>query len=719
MKWKRLVTLSMKWNCEVRAMNTVFNFGLYREGLKKIRIVGIVAAVLCIVISALIPLTSMMSYNAHGEIIPSAISVTNMAIPLLMILAFTPIFVFMMFSFLNKRSESDFFHSIPYRRESVYLSFMAAVITWAWGIVLVTLMVSGILWSVHPCYVFVIGDLVRLGIVYFLLTAFLAGIMAVAMTLTGTGATNLFIFVLIAGFVRVLGYLTVTCLDRLNPIFDISYSAGAFLTPDYSLLYGLIQATSESGYYTAKLFANTAVFAYTAILAVLLISLGCLLYKFRRSEMAGKSAPNHVLQHVYRCAITLPVVLLVVVELMISIEDGTLIFVTIVAALLVYFLYELITTKKLKNCLKATPYLGVLLVAGALFAGSMFLVSHGVLNENISADEIQSVAYYKYDSRGNYYENIDYSSYMTKNISIDDEHALNIVASALRESELAVKNGEFYGGTNYIQYKYKHIEITLKSGKKIGRYIRMTPDQYYELNRRFEISDTYAKAIITLPEDDQILNVTLSQVDYEDVQDLWDLFRQEYDTLSIEQKLQLMTMPQGHVGFQLSIYSDHGYYSMWINLTDLTPQTMKRYIENIGKLYNDVSTAIPVLTNLMDKNWWYTESITNVKMRIALGKETQIFVEGMEYDDKIHFAYRENEKFYNFEEFKEIAEFFVDEEFPDEYSRYYVCLDLSYFGESQNNYEVSTVGGSIYHTYLTQEQYNHLLNILEKWRYKY
>lgn len=208
--------------------NTRFSFGLYREGLKKVRLIGIVAAVLCIVITALIPIVSIVNASRnpegyYGETNWGAYHAPNVKTveaddfaPLLLILVFTPLIIFMMFSYLNKRSESDFFHSIPYHRETVYLSFTAAAMTWIWGIVIVSLTVSGILWGVHPYAVFAVTDLLQLGLAYFLSTAFIAGIALVAMMLTGTVATNLFLFMLIAGFVRVFGWLTTSCLEKLG-----------------------------------------------------------------------------------------------------------------------------------------------------------------------------------------------------------------------------------------------------------------------------------------------------------------------------------------------------------------------------------------------------------------------------------------------------------------------------------------------------------------------
>lgn len=632
MKWKRSVTLSKTWNCEVKSMNSVFSFGLYREGLKKVKLVGIIAAILCVVITALIPIVSMIEGarrvpNITGNINVETVEIGNLAVPLLLILAFSPLFIYMMFSFLNKRSESDFYHSIPYRRECVYVSFTAAAITWIWGIILVTLAVAGILWGINPYAVFAVGDLFRLGFAYILSTAFIAGLMLVAMMLTGTIATNLSIFALLACFVRVLGALIVMCLEELVPIYDISYSPAAFLEIDFSLPLGLLGATINTR--TAiKVFSNTPVFIYTGVCAVLLIAAGCLLYRFRKSEMAGMSAPNRMLQHIFRCAFTLPFVLVLATEILMGAE-GAVILVTVIGVLLVYYLYELITTKRIKRLLSATPYLGVLAVAGGIFIGSILLVSNGILNQKLPADKIDGIANYSTDYD---YAYADYDAIMTAGITIRDDRAAEIVADALKDSQEAVRKGTFYLSQIYDKeptnttYVHRNVEIRLKSGKTIGRTIRLTLEQSRELDQCFLNSPEYSEAVLKLPEDKEITSLYVDSVLLERVslssefeKQLWETFRNEYETLSDEEKYSVL-YGEKYSGITLHVQGQHNYmyYNLPIPITENTPKTLNLFLQEVSRYLDQLSHAQKLLRSMADSDWWKTTQIVRVELRFDM-----------------------------------------------------------------------------------------------------
>lgn len=619
--------------------NTRFSFGLYREGLKKVRLIGIVAAVLCIVITALRPIVSIVdasryperyhggtNWGAQHTSYVQTVGTDDFA-PLLLILVFTPLIIFMMFSYLNKRSESDFFHSIPYHRETVYLSFTAAAMTWIWGIVIVSLTVSGILWGVHPYAVFAVTDLLQLGLAYFLSTAFIAGIALVAMMLTGTVATNLFLFMLIAGFVRVFGWLTTSCLEKLAPVYDISFSAGRFLDPSFSLPYKLLEKSFNS-YNSQSFLSNPSLLVYTGVCALLLFIVAGVLYRFRKSEMAGNSAPNRILQHVYRCAFTLPFVLMLVAQLLSGSTDATWLIVNAVGVLLVYFLYELITTKKLKRLITAAPFLGVLALAGGIFAGSLLLATGGILKENIQADEIKTVSLYVQQNRsGGYFEAV------TADIEIDDRDALTMVAEKLRETERAQLDGYIhppYGGGDYgsdNRWETCNIRIRLKSGKVIGRKVWMRYAEKAQLEKYFISSPDYLKARTTLPDDSKIFSISCEfQKEYnantEEIKELWKLFREEFAALDEEEKFELLNfsgtyIDGNYVGFRIYFNYNYVSYGLTIPVTSKTPRTLQRFFA-IGYSGSDPNRTKDALRKTTDVNWWAAHPDEQYDIYIAM-----------------------------------------------------------------------------------------------------
>jgi len=122
---------------------------------------------------------------------------------------------------------------------------------------------------------------------------------------------------------------------------------------------------------------------------VVYFALAAFLFKIRKSETAGKSAPNRILQHVYRCAITLPVTLIIPFTMVSSRTTGVysfwvsnqyVVITTVVISLIIYFLFELITTKKLLNLLKAVPLLLLIAAVDFVFGYSVILTQNSVFN---------------------------------------------------------------------------------------------------------------------------------------------------------------------------------------------------------------------------------------------------------------------------------------------------------------------------------------------------
>ena len=109
----------------------IFSTKLYLQAIKKIRSGGIAAAICIIVLNAIIPIISIIersNISPYTEIRINIVSSSLFAPFGLLFILFAPLLVFLMFSYLNERSKSDFYHSIPQTRVCVYLSFIAAVL---------------------------------------------------------------------------------------------------------------------------------------------------------------------------------------------------------------------------------------------------------------------------------------------------------------------------------------------------------------------------------------------------------------------------------------------------------------------------------------------------------------------------------------------------------------------------------------------------------------
>ena len=133
-----------------------FSVGLYIEGLRQLRIVGILGVILMFGSSLVINVSRALDYRRQATLYPEESLVLYPidgvdAMPLLLIVfcAFAPIMVWMLFRFMNKRNSSDFMFAIPNTRLSIYCSYLGAIITWIAAMVL-----AGLIGVLLPAAIF-------------------------------------------------------------------------------------------------------------------------------------------------------------------------------------------------------------------------------------------------------------------------------------------------------------------------------------------------------------------------------------------------------------------------------------------------------------------------------------------------------------------------------------------------------------------------------------
>ncbi|MBQ8383482.1 MAG: hypothetical protein IJX47_09790 [Clostridia bacterium] len=576
-------------------MSKFFSFKLYREGIKKTRLVGITIGSVTAALTALIPLARLLSptvyYEPGYEPATTIISPSDFALPLLLLLFLAPILTLSMFSFLNKRNESDFYHSIPFTRPCVYFSFLASVLTWLVATLAVSLALTTVLWCFVPYTALSPSTPLLLFGAYFLATLLLTGFTLLAMTLTGTVTSNLLIFALLFGFVRISGALFVVCLESQFPLMITALTPGRLLLPEFSMPITLLTVLFTGD--ESTVFTNAPLWIYTAVISILLIAAGSIIYTKRRSEMAGKSAPNRILQHVYRCAVALPMAFLTVFYAIETDFDLQGIIILIVLTLIVYYLYEILTTKRLKNCLKASLFLPVLLVGGLLFGGGVAVASNVAASYAPDADELESVSIYKESSY--YYGDTSYQELKTQSVEITDPKVLEFVADKLAEMKAIVSDKgvdayqypnrrheiAYYEGDVYYEDALTYadpitLKITEKSGRVCGRTFRLTTEDYNRLITLFTETKEYEDAFLSLPAKEEILGFGLPGVwDAVTKETIWNSFVGEYSALTREEKVEYISS-RDYYALSLYVWGTLGvksFYNDYPLNPNLFPQT--------------------------------------------------------------------------------------------------------------------------------------------------
>lgn len=527
-------------------MKHIFNFKLYLEGLKKIRLVGVIAGIVVLVCNALPPLVTLLESRnvqyitdefsaSNTSTITTIITASSFAVPTLILLFLTPFFFFSMYSFLNKRNESDFYHAIPYKRSCVLITFLASIYTWIWGILLVSLLLTGALWAVCPNISFAFSVIPQLFGVYAATALYIGSFVLLAMTLTGTIFSNLAVSGILLFFVRLVGNIIAVILDDLVPILDLAYSPLRFLSMRYYL-----PAAIMTSFFDSAVFKSVGLWIYSFVVLAVLYALAIFCYCRRKSESANKSALNRKLQHVFRCAFTLPPALLTVYSIIDGV-DTSFVVVLLVFTVMAYFLYEVITTKSLRSTLRAAPILLIPFVCGALLIGGCFLTRNAVLESTYEPDEIQSVRIYSYSSLFDMFipKARIYESLATQDIRISDREAAALVSDALKMTIRDVTGEESFRWDE--EFYRDNVEITLKSGRRIGRKIYFKEKAYEQLQKTIQSSEEYRKAYISMPESKHIQSIyapMCGNVSNKDLMRLWETFVKEYNALSDDEKVE-------------------------------------------------------------------------------------------------------------------------------------------------------------------------------------
>lgn len=564
----------------------IFSFKLYKEGFRQTKILGIVLAVITVLGSALIPLMSIIEYYSNIKMQEANLYISQISleefVPLLFVFAFVAPIVMSLniFSFMNKRNASDFYHSVPHTRKCIFISFSAVVLTWITAITAATILLNFALYSICPTTNVTLNFL-PYAFFYYLAAALLVyGAISIAKAVTGTVLTNLVVTALIGLFPRFIMYIFSMALSEKVIIADIS-SMGLLVNLQYNIPVSLIFMP----------FTNTDIdmtfiggIVYTVVLGIIYVLIGLLLFSKRKSETAERSAPNKIMQHVFRCLITIPVSL--VLPLCMSLDSLSIetVILVIFISLIIYFGYELLTTKKIKNLVSAIPVLAVIVIFDILFGVTLTQAANYTLSITPEKDEIKEVCVIR-ENNNSYYGRVKYNDILIGDMYMDDEQFIEYVSEQLKYTANLVKENKYYDGTR--DRVSLDISIRTKSGSTIKRSVLFTEAQVKYINGVYEADEIYKQKATELPEvnNESIINITLPYTFYDGNtgKGLWNIYAEEYSKLSTEEKLYHNGMsydiPEGVTGYEnikIEFYGYHGTerFTSEYFVTNKTPKTL-------------------------------------------------------------------------------------------------------------------------------------------------
>jgi hypothetical protein len=602
---------------------------MYLDGLRRTRVAGIIYAAAMAIFTVLTVgdileqarLTAAESDTALNVI---KVDAADFSFLTLSYYIAVPVLAFMAFSFLYKRNTSDFYHSIPVRREALALSYTSAVITWAVVGIAVSALPSAAVLAVSPYVSVDWTEYFTFLLMCAVLSILVAGLILVAASITGrlfSGVAVLFVMTFLPFF---------TLLAFVEIIVDISFliTESSQIIPfldSYQLIYSLI-----------KLDFTPAQSLITAGLGIVFIFLGTYLFKKRKSEIAETPA-SPVVYRIIRTAVafmfTLPCCAVIAenfdseegIREFFNGDDLIMTIVFLFLAVIVYYVFELMATRNFRGFKKATMQIVYVFIADAFFIGAIFGANALIVLDNPSPEEIDWVSFdmyriatpaiawehdpdLKYDGLDPAYEGYVFLSsheIFSDNICstrFEDIETVRLVSNRLSkaiETSYGKTKDEWFADSEQdalLSTRDYPADVTIKAnGRTIKRTLYLSQEEWLAVSRRVFEADV-AETVFALPDYDSlseiyILNAILPNGydnefhNKEALEKIYNQYKEEFEALTENQKLGLLfqTFEWNLVKGSASKYAKYAYYdSDYIRIHIVLEIDGEEYFQNLS-----------------------------------------------------------------------------------------------------------------------------------------
>ena len=465
----------------------------YLESIRKLSRVGLILFALSLVASAVVSIqycTKLYFDNVPG--------ITHMFSPLIAFIYAGGIVLAMDgFSFLNKRSDSDFYHSLPVSRKKLFWAISLAALTWIAATVLGSVLITIIVYTLTKTPFVQMYALVA--VPFFTIAAMMVfAACAVAMSLTGTTITGLGLTVLVFGLLRFMQFSIARGIIANTQIIswlDLPW----YLTPVTNI------ATGQIAQLLRPMLRDTLYspfnMLYSAVIAGAELLLARVLFAKRHSELAEHGAKNTAVQTAFACAAVVPVVILFASGIIRQRNLSVPIVIGVAAGL--YLIYQIVVLRTAKKVLLSLPWLLIPLAIG--FAGYYGTIGAATTMQNY-VPNTQDVAYVQFEGTSRGAEAIPYQQYMVSKVHFTEAEVRQYAVETLRDNVSTIRN------TGRLEYSYDDqsgyllvshpVTFVLTNGQRFSRTLTFLNQN--TLQAYCEMNSDFIKAIRSLPPQDAV-----------------------------------------------------------------------------------------------------------------------------------------------------------------------------------------------------------------------
>ena len=561
----------------------VFSFHMFLQTLKQTRLAGFIMMAVITLISV-VPIISSLSYIKEYKQVNNVGGISGNYFLVLVFIIVVPVISLIVWSFLNKRSSSDFYHSIPYTRLCIYLSKTAAIITWIAGILVVSYVSQAVLFMANRQYFNVdYATMFRMYLSIFICSLLCMAIINVSISITGNILSNICVTGLIMFLPRFIALMVTELTVFHGEAYMISNSGVGLLDSSNNMIVGWVFSVFDmynGSTGIADMVLSLTSNLYTLVLALIYIALGALLFVKRKSETAGKAANGKVLPMIIRTLIGFSIAFIGVMIAYTSFDNDETIAVVVlfIVSALVVFVYECIVSKKMnviKQCIPSILLgyvLAVVIGTGANSFGK-YEASYEPDSSKLAYVTIQPMDMYYASDNG-------YFSSISSKVQFTDEEILKYVSGKFgaykdKCTSNGVHNYIYNGRGSVTNYKVGFRQ----NGVTHYRRIQLTDSDASKLASLLKKDENFVKAYMDLPDSDKIsVDYITGNMEDSDCKDIYETITSEIKQIGFEKWYQTVTSDIDT--FLMSVrFSKKGVtYDMVLPISKNMPQSYNKYI---------------------------------------------------------------------------------------------------------------------------------------------
>lgn len=464
----------------------------YLESVRRLSRLGLILLVLTAVGSIVVAIQFCTAVNQNS--IPS---LSDMFMPLTIYTLLGGIaLAFDGFSFLTRRADSDYYHSLPVSRRGLFWSITLAALTWIAATVLAGVITTTLIFTLSKTAFVPLYPLVAVPF-YTIATMLVFAAAAIACSLTGTLITDIALTLIVLFLPRFVQFIIargIVAQAQIVSWFDLPW----YLKPVTNIATGQVVVFSRT--FLQNQLYHWGNILYSLLLAAVELFAAGLLFQRRHSEIAEHGAKNAKMQTLFACLLVLPILLLLASGAVNLSQQNILLIILI--AIGCYAIYQLVVLRKIRRVLLSLPWF---LIPGLLSVGLYFgvRIAGNAMRNDVPLQ--QDVAYVEFPGSDRSQDTVSYASYLVSQIDFTEEDVIEYVLSALRENVDSYNQYNYFNYDNNTENYYVTLEpvrIVLKDGRSIGRMLTFVNGGYLD-SVRSENSE-YAEAIRSLPPEDSI-----------------------------------------------------------------------------------------------------------------------------------------------------------------------------------------------------------------------